>query len=74
MKLSARIGCFLAVALLPSLGFAQQRKQSEEAFVKDKPAIGDMLPDLTVYDSNGREVATSSLRGHYTVLTFGCLT
>ena len=34
----------------------------------------DSLPDVTVYDPQGQEVKTSSLRGHYTVLTFGCLT
>jgi cytochrome oxidase Cu insertion factor (SCO1/SenC/PrrC family) len=51
-----------------------QRKMSEEEFAKAKPAVGDVIPDVTVYDSAGREVKTSRLRGHYTVLTFGCLT
>jgi cytochrome oxidase Cu insertion factor (SCO1/SenC/PrrC family) len=53
---------------------AQRRKVSDEEFVQQAPAVGDPLPDVTVYDSQGNEVDTSSLRGHYTVLTFGCLT
>jgi cytochrome oxidase Cu insertion factor (SCO1/SenC/PrrC family) len=67
------IGFALAVAILPSSAQAQQKK-SEEDFVKEKPAIGDSLPDLTVYSPDGKEVKTSSLRGQHVVLTFGCLT
>lgn len=51
-----------------------QRKMSEEEFVKARPALGTILPDVTVYDPTGKEFKTSSLRGHYSVLTFGCLT
>lgn len=51
-----------------------QQKKNEEDFVKEKPAVGEKLPDVTVYAPDGKEVKTSSLRGHYTVLTFGCLT
>ncbi len=49
-------------------------KQKEMDFARDKPAVGDDLPDLTVYSPNGKEVKLSSLKGHFTVLTFGCLT
>lgn len=35
---------------------------------------GDALPDLTGYDSNGKEFRLRGLKGHYTVLVFGCLT
>lgn len=49
-------------------------KKSEEDFVKEKPTVGDTLPDLTVYTPDGKEVKTSDLRGHHTVLVFGCLT
>ena len=51
-----------------------QKMKSEEDFAKSKPTLGDTIPDVTVYDSAGKEVKTSSLRGHYTVLVFGCLT
>jgi hypothetical protein len=53
---------------------AQAQKKSEEAFVKEKPAVGDILPNLTVYSPAGKEVHTAALRGQYAVLTFGCLT
>jgi len=38
------------------------------------PAVDSMLPDVTVYDERGEEFSTRSLRGHYSVLVFGCLT
>jgi cytochrome oxidase Cu insertion factor (SCO1/SenC/PrrC family) len=39
-----------------------------------RPAPGEMLPDVTVYDAAGKEFPLRSLRGRYTVLVFGCLT
>jgi cytochrome oxidase Cu insertion factor (SCO1/SenC/PrrC family) len=75
MKCAALLAITLIVAAFPSASWAQQRKKaSEEDFVKEKPAVGDPFPDVVVYDPNGKEIKTSSLRGHYTVLTFGCLT
>ena len=64
----------LVLALVPVAAHAQQGKKNEEDFAKEKPAVGDMLPDLVVYSPDGTAVKTSDLRGHYTVLTFGCLT
>jgi cytochrome oxidase Cu insertion factor (SCO1/SenC/PrrC family) len=64
----------LLLAALPAAALAQQPKKSEADFVKEKPAVGDTLPDLTVYSPDGKEVKLSSLRGHHVVLTFGCLT
>ncbi|HSQ58240.1 MAG TPA: hypothetical protein VLM40_21120 [Gemmata sp.] len=62
-------------ATMPCSALAQpEKKKSEEDFVREKPAIGDLLPDLTVYSADGKEVKLSSLRGRYVVLTFGCLT
>ena len=57
-------------------GTAKQReaKEREEEFVNARPTIGDPLPVTTVYTSDGKPVSTADLRGHYTVLTFGCLT
>jgi len=75
MKYSTVVGITLLVAFLPASAWAQPRKKaSEEDFVKEKPAVGDSFPDLVVYDPDGKEVKTTSFRGHYTVLTFGCLT
>ncbi len=71
--------CYLSVSLalvlagLPAPARAQVR-QTDEEFARAKPAVGDALPELVVYDPDGKEVKTASLRGHYTVLTFGCLT
>ena len=43
-------------------------------FLKAPPKIGDPLPDVTVYDADGKEFRLRSLKGHYSVLVFGCLT
>ncbi len=80
MKYSAVLALGLLTGLLP-VGVAAQpdkqpeKKQKSEAdFVKEKPAVGDKLPDLTVYSPDGKEVKLSNLRGSHVVLTFGCLT
>ena len=52
----------------------REAKEREEEFVNSRPTIGDPLPVTTVYTSDGKPVSTADLRGHYTVLTFGCLT
>ncbi len=36
--------------------------------------VGQPLPDITVYDAQGKEFSLSSLKGNYSVLVFGCLT
>jgi len=36
--------------------------------------IGTPLPDLTAYDANGQPFKLSQLKGHYSVIVFGCLT
>jgi cytochrome oxidase Cu insertion factor (SCO1/SenC/PrrC family) len=64
----------LAFVLVASAVAQSKKEQRDEDFLKDKPAIGDPLPEVTVYAPDGKEVSTASLRGHYTVLTFGCLT
>jgi cytochrome oxidase Cu insertion factor (SCO1/SenC/PrrC family) len=51
-----------------------QKEQKEAEFLSGKPAVGDPLPDVAVYTPDGKPFSTASLRGHYTVLTFGCLT
>ena len=74
MRSTARFvfGLFLA-GLLGGAASAQKEKKDED-FLKEKPSVGEMLPDLTVYSPDGKEFKTADLRGHYTVLTFGCLT
>ncbi len=43
-------------------------------FDRAAPQIGDPLPDAAGLDADGKEFKLRSLKGHYTVLTFGCLT
>ena len=50
------------------------RQRGTERFLREAPKVGEALPDLTLYDSGGGEVHLGSMRGHFTVLTFGCLT
>jgi hypothetical protein len=64
----ALVGCLLGIPAT-----AQPGKEDPE-FVRKSPAIGEPLPSLTVFTSGGKEFKTDSLRGHYTVLAFGCLT
>lgn len=71
--LNIGLGMLVWIAGISSTATAQREKKDEE-FLKEKPLVGEMLPDLTVYSPDGKEVKTSELRGHYTVLTFGCLT
>lgn len=78
MKLSwlLAFGTAVLVGGLSGPASAQNKKEkkSDEEFVTEKPAVGDELPNLTVYSPDGKEFKTADLRGHYTVLTFGCLT
>ena len=53
---------------------AQRNQKKFDDFVKSRPAVGDSLPELVVYTPDGKPFQTADLRGHYTVLTFGCLT
>jgi cytochrome oxidase Cu insertion factor (SCO1/SenC/PrrC family) len=73
MQSMSRFVLALAIAIPGGAAIAQQ-KGNDEDFAKEKPAIGDTLPDVTVYSPDGKEVKTSSLRGQHVVLTFGCLT
>jgi cytochrome oxidase Cu insertion factor (SCO1/SenC/PrrC family) len=63
-----------SLVLSATLAPAQEEKKSEEEFVKESPTVGDRLPDVVVYDSQGNEFRTSQLGDNYSVLTFGCLT
>ena len=74
MRLLSRFVLALLVAAFPAAALSQQPKKSEADFLKEKPAVGEALPDLTVYSPDGKEVKLSSLRGSHVVLTFGCLT
>ena len=72
--LARRILFTTALLLAASATAPAQPGRDDPDFVKKRPTVGDPLPDLTVYTADGKEFRTSSLRGHYTVLAFGCLT
>jgi cytochrome oxidase Cu insertion factor (SCO1/SenC/PrrC family) len=75
MRFVSRLLLGMLIAALPGSALAQpEKKKNEEDFLKEKPAVGDTLPDLTVYSPDGKEVKLSSLRGQHVVLVFGCLT
>ncbi len=63
----------MACALAHASPTAAQMKEDPE-WLKKSPTIGDPLPDLIVYNADGTEFKTSSLRGHHSVIAFGCLT
>lgn len=62
--------------MFPPSADAQRRnlKSREVEFMKTPPLIGDPLPEVEVFDLDGKPFSTASMKGHYSVLTFGCLT
>jgi len=74
MRAVSLIACGLSFLFLPAVASAQGMQQRERAFVRQAPKIGVRLPSLSVYSADGNAFNTADLRGHYTVLTFGCLT
>lgn len=75
MRLFSMTLLTMVVMTIPADVLAQRGKKDQEAaFVKSSPTIGEMLPDVAIYSPDGTPVSTADFRGHYTVLTFGCLT
>ncbi len=64
----------IAFACLANTGIAQNLREREEDFLKAPPHLGTEMPSVQVYTSDGKAFDTSQIKGHYTVLTFGCLT
>lgn len=50
------------------------RQHVNGAFDRNAPQVGQPLPDIDLLDASGNKFNLSALRGHYTVLVFGCLT
>ena len=52
-----------------------ERKIADNAeFREVSPRIGESLPDLAGFDEQGNAFSLDQLKGHLTVLVFGCLT
>lgn len=51
------------------------RNMVDQRFESAAPGIGEPMPDLTLYDAEGKALRLRELlRDHYTVLVLGCLT
>ena len=74
MRIAALAAALAFLAGAPADGQAPKSRKKDEDFVKAKPAVGDPLPEVAVFTPDGKELRTASLRGRFTVLTFGCLT
>jgi hypothetical protein len=77
----AIISCLLSSTALgqgfgasPPLPGERGGERVRRIFDETSPAIGAPLPDVMCYDADGNEIKLQSLRGHHTVLLFGCLT
>ncbi len=55
-------------------GVVTEDEVVEDPFEGSRPEVGQPLPDITVFDAEGKEFKLSSLKGDYSVLVFGCLT
>jgi len=74
MRCVILLGLVLVFVSLPMEARSQGNQKKFDDFVKASPAVGDSLPELSVFTSDGKPFQTADLHGHYTVLTFGCLT
>ena len=43
-------------------------------FDDHSPPVGSALPDVLAMDADGNEFRLGDLKGHYSVIVFGCLT
>ncbi len=81
MKAKKR-GAFRVLGLSALLGLAgsteaqfNPREQAIHRFEATAPAVGQPLPDLTIYEAGGEKRRLGQLlQGHYTVIVLGCLT
>jgi len=46
----------------------------DDRFAKQKPLVGDMLPELIAWDAAGERFDIKQSHGAYRVIVFGCLT
>jgi cytochrome oxidase Cu insertion factor (SCO1/SenC/PrrC family) len=50
------------------------RQLLQRMFDDSSPPLGSPLPDITAFDADGHEINLGSLKGHWSVIVFGCLT
>lgn len=66
------LSALFACALCISVTFAQPGNRGQGS--SRLPAVGTVVPDVNVFDAEGNVFSTKTLREHYSVLVFGCLT
>ena len=66
----------LVLAAIPvNLILAQGALLPPDVRFENGPKVGDRVPDLTIVDDQGNPANLRDItRGHYTVMTLGCLT
>lgn len=62
----------VSFALLTTSVLAQPADRNRVSF--QIPKVGGALPEVSLWDQQGRPFSTKTLKEHYTVLVFGCLT
>lgn len=71
-------GALFGVGMMSHPAAAQDRPQGRPMMPKmlgdDDPNVGDLLPDITIYNDKGEPIALRSLKGKFKVIVFGCLT
>jgi len=63
-----------SVGASPPTAEEHPRERVNRIFDELSPPPGEPLPDVTIYDAQGRKFPLRNLRGRHTVLLFGCLT
>jgi len=74
----------LALSLLTGASAQPKKKQGDPGRAKvlrrlnaefaKGPAVGQLLPDVTLHTADGKPFPLRSVKGSHTVLVFGCLT
>ncbi|MDH3583665.1 MAG: hypothetical protein OER86_05570 [Phycisphaerae bacterium] len=67
---------FLFVLAVPAAAqpSSSPRNRVNSGFERSAPGIGKPLPDISIYDAQGKIFKLASLRENYSVIVFGCLT
>ena len=76
MMMRFQITVFLLLfCALQSVVLGQDRERRRGSGGENMPKIGSLVPDISVFDSEGRNFALrEKLKGRHAVIVFGCLT
>jgi|TARA_B100000700_G_scaffold35885_1_gene34996 cytochrome oxidase Cu insertion factor (SCO1/SenC/PrrC family) len=74
MKSKLSLLLFFGVFALNTVSAQQQGRQPSAQFPQVSSLLGSQLPEVSVFDEQGKPFSTRQLSGKYTVLVFGCLT